>query len=93
MKVTEFRELDSYTLRNLCIDNNWYTSGDNESYSAMLSKCDKDNITTEDIVSIAQDIMKHTDLAPYRETITDTQILALFCYLIAGQCESTFQVE
>ena len=93
MKVTEIRKLSSSDLRNLCIRNKWYNSGDNESYSAMLSKCNKDNITTDDIVSIAKDIMNNTNLASFNSCEVESAILAVFCFEIARCCRTHFEIE
>lgn len=59
----EVRKVSACSLRSLCIKNNWYTNGDNEEYSHLLIDLadDKDNITTDDIVEIAQDIYDHSD--------------------------------
>ena len=59
---TEIRKISSESLRSLCIKNNWYTNGDNEEYGHLLIDLadSKDNITTDDIVEIAQDIYDHS---------------------------------
>lgn len=59
----EIRKIHADSLRNLCIAENWYTKGDNEAYKhLLLDLADrKRNITTDDIVEIAQDIMEHSD--------------------------------
>ena len=59
----EIRKISASSLRSLCIKNNWYTNGDNEEYGHLLIDLadDKDNITTDDIVEIAQDIKDHSN--------------------------------
>lgn len=59
-KYREVRVIHMEELKNLCIRERWYTSGNCREYQNMLSMCKKDNITTNDIVTIAQDIMNHT---------------------------------
>lgn len=49
----EVRVMDSNDLRNLCIKQNWCTNASNEEYHDLLIMCDKDNITTDDVVEIA----------------------------------------
>lgn len=56
----EIRKLSADALRSLCIRNNWYTMGDNKEYEYLLSMCDNENITTDNIVEIATDIMEHS---------------------------------
>lgn len=60
---TEIRKISAGNLRGLCIENNWYTNGENEEYGHLLIDLadSKDNITTDDIVEIAQDIKDHSD--------------------------------
>nr|DAY58864.1 MAG TPA: hypothetical protein [Caudoviricetes sp.] len=54
------RRLTSDALRALCIERAWYTNGNNEEYSNMLAKTKKEDITSDDIVEIATDIIKHS---------------------------------
>lgn len=49
-------------LRGLCVEKGWYTNGDNEEYSHMLNMVNKDNLTSDDIIEIALDIIAHSDL-------------------------------
>jgi len=57
------RRLSSDALRALCVERAWYTNGDNEEYSNMLAMSKKDDITGDDIVEIATDIIEHSDLS------------------------------
>ncbi len=61
----EIRKIYADTLRQLCINRNWYTNGDNDDYSHLLYDLanDKDNLSTEDIIEIAEDIMEHSRLS------------------------------
>lgn len=60
----EIRKISASSLRALCIKNDWYTAGDNDEYGHLLYDLanDKENLTTEDIIEIAADIMAHSDL-------------------------------
>ena len=67
--MKQYKEIRTITvdrLRNLCIKNNWYTAGDCEDYDHLLLDLasNKDNLTTDDILAIAQDIMDHSDMHP-----------------------------
>jgi hypothetical protein len=54
------RSLSMAALRQLCIEQDWYTNGDNYDYSNMLFKANKEDITSDDIVEIATDIIEHS---------------------------------
>ena len=55
------RRLSSDALRTLCLERAWFTEGDNEEYNKMLANGQKEDITSDDIVEIANDIIEHTD--------------------------------
>ncbi len=57
------RRLTKASLRSLCVEREWYTNGDNEEYSNMLAMTMKEDITSDDIVKIATDIIEHSDLS------------------------------
>lgn len=54
------RKLTMQALRQLCIDRDWYDCGDNEEYSNLLFMTKKEDITSDDIVEIATDIIEHS---------------------------------
>ena len=60
----EIRRIHASDLRALCVKNDWYTRGDNEEYGHLLFDLagHKDNITTDDVCEIVQDIIDHSDL-------------------------------
>ena len=60
----EIRTLTAYSLRALCIRQNWYTRGDNAAYEHLLFDLadSKPHLTTQDIINIAEDIAAHSDL-------------------------------
>ena len=72
----EIRKIHADSLSNLCIAKNLYTRGNNEEYGHLLYDMaeGKENITTDDIVEIAQDITEHSD--------TDQEITSI-CFDIA----------
>lgn len=62
MNYKEVRKIRAVKLRNLCIEKNWYTGGTNEEYGHLLyTLAGKDNLTTDDIVNIVNDIMLHSE--------------------------------
>lgn len=80
----EIRQINADSLRRLCISKRWYTSGDNAAYNHLLYDLadDKENITTEDIVEIAQDIMEHSD--------TDQELTSI-CFDVARIATTFFE--
>lgn len=61
----EVRKISACALRQLCINNNWYTAGDNDEYEHLLFDlaANKENLSTADIIEIAADIMEHSNLS------------------------------
>lgn len=61
----EIRKIRASALRQLCIDKNWYTRGDNDEYGHLLFDLadKKDNLSTMDIIEIAKDIMEHSSIS------------------------------
>lgn len=67
IKIKEIRRIDFDKLRNMCINNNWYTAGNTEDYSKMFEMCKKDTITTSQLYRIAKDIYEHTNVAKAKQ--------------------------
>lgn len=61
----EIRKISAGALRLLCLNNYWYTAGDNDEYGHLLFDlaANKENLSTADIIKIAEDIMEHSDLS------------------------------
>ncbi len=60
----ETRKITASALRQLCVEHDWYTAGDNDEYGHLLYDLaqNKENLSTADIIEIAADIMEHSDL-------------------------------
>ena len=80
----EIRQINADSLRRLCISKRWYAGGDNAAYNRLLYDLadDKENITTEDIVEIAQDIMEHSN--------TDQELTSI-CFDVARIANTFFE--
>lgn len=92
MKATykEFRSLSSDDLRTLCIRNNWYTRGTCEEYERLFGLLHDElgcpeNMTTDKLAEIAEDIMEHSD-------ITDYTITAVM-FELARACNTFFEEQ
>lgn len=59
---TEIRTMSMNDLRALCIEKNWYTCGDVDEYSNLLTTAQNyGNITCDDLVELATDIKSHSE--------------------------------
>lgn len=80
----EIRKISAMSLRELCIEKGWYTGGTVEEYCNLLSMTERENITTDDIVEIATDIIEHSTLHT-DETFTSVM------WAIGDKCISYFE--
>lgn len=92
----EIRHLSMSDLRVLCIAEDWYTGGTNEEYANLLNMTTKDNITTDDLVEIATDIIDHSrsaiDAYMKNAGLTLGECYTHVMFLLAEKC-STYFVE
>lgn len=79
----EVRTLTRTDLRTLCIKHNWYTNGTTVEYETLLSLTEKENITTEDIITVAADIMNHS--------INEDRPLESYCFEVVRICNTFFE--
>lgn len=72
-------------VRNFCIEHDYYTCGDNDSYSKMLWYVEEHskNPTIDDLYTVAMDIMKHSDLG-------DSYEITTMLYYLQNECIKTF---
>ena len=91
----EVRKLHSTNLRALCIREDWYTGGTNEEYAKMFEMADKDNITTDDIIEIATEIVENSVTAVEKlkrdAGLSFGEVYTHFMYLIAEACITYFE--
>lgn len=60
--IHEIRTICADDVREMCIDFDFYTHGDNEDYEQMLHMCRGKEATTKLLEEIALDIMRHSEL-------------------------------
>ena len=92
----EVRRLSGSDLRVLCIREDWYTGGTNEEYADLLNKTNNiENITTDDIVEIAADIVEHSEEAVKKLEVQGGlsfgEVFTHVMYLVAESCSSYFE--
>lgn len=88
-KFREVRTVSASDIRKLCIRNNWYTRGDNDQYEHLQNDlCEqKDNLTTEDIVEIAEDIIAHSEIEHY---CSNDELIASVAFEIITRAASVY---
>lgn len=67
-------------VRQLCIDQNWYTCGDNEEYGHMLSDLCR-GTTLAAVAEVAKDIVAHSDPAQMAEMAVQCDKRAYKCVM------------
>ena len=89
----EVRRLHSSDLRALCIREDWYTGGTNEEYANLMDMTNKDNITTDDIVEIATDIIEHSETAKanFEKATGGENFYLHVMFLVAESCNTYFE--
>ncbi len=91
MKITENRFLSPYDLRSVCIENDWYTKGDNEEYSALMDKASIcKNITTNNLYEIARNICEHSNMRGYWN---EKEAIEGIMFSLAQKLVATFAIE
>ena len=89
--MKERRTLRGDDVRRLCIEKNWYTRGDCEEYNQVLMLSNCEDITTDLIVRIAEDIYSHSDKDYWKDCESDP--VENICFEIARICYSFFEKE
>ena len=89
----EIRTLSTTNLRGLCIMEDWYTGGTVKEYSNLMEMARKDNITTDDIVEIATDIIEHSETAKakFEKASGGEDFYLHVMFLLAEACDSYFE--
>lgn len=90
MTTREMVRINSCDVRNACIQNGWYTRGDNRAYGHMLTDMCKMRYSVENLQAIAEDIYKHTDESvwiPYGADEEDAIIHIM--WVIRNECSDT----
>lgn len=83
---TENSFFDVDRIRQMCIKRNLYTRGDCQHYSAMLDFARDADVTTENLVKIAQDIAEHSNLQAYSSNGSYCECVENFIYVLANEC-------
>ena len=68
----EIRRLSAEELHGLCVDNNWHTNDVQEYEERLRLFGAKENLTTEDIIDMAEWIMNHCSTSAKRGDTSET---------------------
>ena len=80
----EVRKIDMTAIRDLCIKKDWFTCGDMYAYDKLLDYSYCENITTDELVEMAEQIKENSE-TDYE--ITDIMFeLATICYSYFKEC-------
>ena len=92
--MKEFRRIDIYKVRHMCITNNLYTCGTNEEYDAMFARCRKPgHVTTTRILFVARDILIHSDSEKLMSKYGcdwDEMLAEIACWIANDCCTTVF---
>ena len=71
----------------------WYTGGTVKEYSNLMEMARKDNITTDDIVELATDIIEHSETAKakFEKASGGEDFYLHVMFLLAEACDSYFE--
>ncbi len=79
----EIRKIEASKIRNLCIEKDWFTCGDNDQYGELLDYgFSGKNITSDELVEMATLIKEYSD--------TDYEVTSIM-YELAKICYSYFE--
>lgn len=90
----EVRRLTSTDLRALCIREDWYTGGNNAEYYNLMCKVDNMyQISTDNIVELATDIIEHSETAKanFEKATGGENFYLHVMFLIAEACNTFFE--
>lgn len=96
VRYNKKQDLSQSKVRQMCIDNNFYTCGDNASYMRMFSLCDLFNKGEVQLSIIAGDIFAHSDGAEFEDYGFDTiyETIAWIMTLLERDCIlTTYEAE
>ena len=82
-EIREEKKWWSSEIRNMCIENGWYTAGDIKAYSDMLEFVEEHEPTTDNIFRVAADILEHT-------SPDEQQTIENIMFVIANDVVKTF---
>lgn len=94
MKITETRKMTASSLRNLCIEKDWYSRGDNAEYSVLLTNAEECEMTTTQLAIMAEDIIEHSNPKRFEDCEANgIKPIEYVMFELASICFTTFKAE
>lgn len=94
MKIKETRILNHNDLRSLCIAKDWYTFGTNDEYAEILDFASANEMTTENLVFIANNIIEHSNPKRFADCEPNgTTAIQYVLFELSEACHSFFHDE
>ena len=92
--MKETRVINYGDLRNLCIQRDWYTFGDNDAYADLLDFAASHEMSTENLIKIANDIIEHTNPQRFADCeVNGMTPLRYVLFELAETCHTFFHEE
>ena len=60
MKIKVEKMWNFWDVREMCVNHHWYTRGNNKEYNKMLDFVEKHKPTLNNMIKVAEDIIKHS---------------------------------
>ena len=86
MKINKSETWASEKVRTMCIKHRYYTAGDCEEYSKMLSFVSNHKPTTNNIYKVAADIYEHSDIDLERYGVEKNEMITAIMFEINSEC-------
>ena len=91
MNIKETRIINWNDLRTLCIKHDWYTYGTNDEYADVLEFASSNEMTTENLVKVAQNIIDHSNPNRFADCEPNrTTPIQYVLFELAETCHSFF---
>lgn len=90
MTIKEAKKWNADRVRSMCIRNDYYTKGNNAEYADMLETVDTVEPTTDNIMLVAMDISKHSEMERYGYRWNDAEAIEGIMFNLANDCVYTF---
>lgn len=95
MKIKVEKRLRMDDVRRLCVEQGYYTCGNNEEYNRMLEMSNSNKVTNRLIYRIADNIAMHSDFKMFQkkyDDITYGELLQHIMYQVNKCCVETFEL-
>lgn len=93
MKITPMRNWSPERMRELCIEQNWFTRGTCEEYDEMLNYVRSHNATYENMAIVASMILEHSACDYFSDYDTDSLMAHILFWIEKDVVITLFDFE